>query len=49
VANTAAKDMKCSTEEVERERVMLDLIFIAATALFFTIGIFYVRGCERLK
>jgi len=28
---------------------MLDIIFIAATALFFAIGIFYVRGCERLK
>jgi hypothetical protein len=31
------------------ERIMLDAIFIAATALFFTVGIFYVRGCERLK
>ncbi len=29
--------------------MMLDIIFIAATALFFTIGIFYVRGCELLK
>ena len=29
--------------------MMLDMIFIAATALFFAIGIFYVRGCERLK
>jgi len=28
---------------------MLDIIFIVATALFFTVGIFYVRGCERLK
>jgi hypothetical protein len=28
---------------------MLDTIFIAATALFFAVGIFYVRGCERLK
>jgi len=40
---------KTGREEVERERVMLDVIFIAATALFFTVGIFYVRGCERLK
>jgi hypothetical protein len=32
-----------------KERVMVDVIFIAATALFFAIGIFYVRGCERLK
>jgi len=29
--------------------VMLDIIFLAATAVFFAIGIFYVRGCERLK
>jgi hypothetical protein len=36
-------------QEVERGKVMLDTIFIAATALFFTLGIFYVRGCERLK
>jgi len=28
---------------------MLDIIFLAATAMFFAIGIFYVRGCERLK
>lgn len=28
---------------------MLDVIFIAATALFFAIAILYVRGCERLK
>jgi len=28
---------------------MLDIVFIFATALFFAIGIFYVRGCERLK
>jgi hypothetical protein len=36
-------------EEAERERIMLDIIFIAATGLFFTLGIYYVRGCERLK
>jgi hypothetical protein len=29
--------------------MMMDIIFVAATALFFTGGIFYVRGCERLK
>ena len=29
--------------------MMLDIIFIVATALFFALGIFYVRGCERLK
>jgi hypothetical protein len=38
-----------SNRGLERERVMLDIIFIAATALFFAAGIFYVRGCERLK
>jgi hypothetical protein len=35
--------------EAERERLMLDIIFIAATMLFFTLGIYYVRACERLK
>jgi hypothetical protein len=34
---------------VEEKNMMLDTIFIAATALFFAVGIFYVRGCERLK
>jgi hypothetical protein len=29
--------------------VMLDIIFLMATALFFAVGIAYVRGCERLK
>jgi hypothetical protein len=29
--------------------MMLDAIFMAATAAFFVLGIFYVRGCERLK
>jgi len=28
---------------------MLDIIFLGATALFFAVGILYVRGCERLK
>lgn len=28
---------------------MLDVIFIAATALFFLIAIAYVRGCEKLR
>jgi len=37
--------MKCK----EEGHIMLDIIFIAATALFFMLGIFYVRGCERLK
>jgi hypothetical protein len=29
--------------------IMLDIVFILATAMFFAIGILYVRGCERLK
>jgi hypothetical protein len=36
-------------QEAEKGKVMLDIIFVAATALFFTVGIFYVRECERLK
>jgi len=28
---------------------MLDLIFIAATIVFFLIAIAYVRGCEKLQ
>jgi hypothetical protein len=28
---------------------MLDFVFIGATALFFTIAVLYVRGCEGLK
>jgi len=28
---------------------MLDIIFIAAAALFVVVAVLYVRGCERLK
>jgi hypothetical protein len=28
---------------------MLDLIFLAATAVCFTVAIIYVSGCDRLK
>jgi len=28
---------------------MMDLIFIAATILFFLIALAYVRGCEKLQ
>jgi hypothetical protein len=31
------------------EQSMLDLIFIAATVLFFLVAIAYVRGCEKLQ
>jgi hypothetical protein len=29
--------------------MMLDMVFIAATALFFSVAILYVRACERLR
>jgi hypothetical protein len=29
--------------------MMLDTIFIAATALFVVVAILYVRACERMK
>jgi hypothetical protein len=29
--------------------MMLDIIFIVASALFFAVGILYVRSCERLR
>jgi hypothetical protein len=28
--------------------VVLDIIFLAVTALFFAIGVLYVRACEKL-
>jgi hypothetical protein len=28
---------------------MLDIIFVAATAVFFAVAILYVRGCGRLR
>jgi hypothetical protein len=28
---------------------MLDIVFIAATALFVEVAILYVRACERLR
>jgi len=28
---------------------MLDLLFLAATALFFYLAILYVQACERVK
>jgi hypothetical protein len=50
MANTTAKPLKCSGHERSTEgAIMLDVVFIAATAVFFAVGIFYVRGCERLK
>jgi hypothetical protein len=36
-----------SKTRVETE--MLDLIYIAATILFFLIALAYVRGCEKLQ
>jgi len=31
------------------EIFMRDVIFIAATVIFFALSILYLRGCERLK
>jgi len=35
-----------STGPAEHE--MLDLILLASTAVFFLLGLAYVRGCDRL-
>jgi hypothetical protein len=32
-----------------KDNPMLDLIFIAATILFFLVALAYVRACERLQ
>jgi len=32
-----------------KDKPMLDLIFIAATILFFLIALAYVRACEKLQ
>jgi hypothetical protein len=32
-----------------REILMRDIAFVLVTALFFVLGILYLRGCERLK
>lgn len=34
---------------LEANDIMLDIIFIAATTLFFAAAVLYVRGCERLR
>ena len=34
---------------VGKEAKVLDLIFIAATVVFFLVAIAYVRGCEKLQ
>jgi hypothetical protein len=50
LATTAGKEL--AEQQYARRgeaEVMLDIVFIAATALFFAVGVFYVRGCERLK
>jgi hypothetical protein len=48
-ANGHGTSGKSQTGSREEGHIMLDIIFIAATALFFSVGVFYVRGCERLK
>jgi hypothetical protein len=37
------------TDRDKRRQLMLDVIFIVATMLFFAAAILYVRGCERLR
>jgi hypothetical protein len=32
-----------------RRRIVLDIVFIAATVLFVVVAVLYVRGCELLK
>jgi len=50
LTTTAARELADQQDARSGEvEVMLDVIFIAATALFFTVGVVYVRGCERLK
>ena len=39
----------CELRQAREENAMLDVIFIAATVLFFAAGILYVRACERLR
>jgi hypothetical protein len=42
--------IQCDSAKWWKERtIMLDIVFIGATALFFVIAVLYVRGCERLK
>jgi hypothetical protein len=48
-ATTGDKVAERQDVEVGGLTVVLDIIFVSVTALFFTLGIFYVRGCERLK
>jgi hypothetical protein len=35
-------------EPPRTRRLMLDLIFLGSTILFFLLALAYVRGCERL-
>ena len=32
-----------------RHRLMLDLLFVLMTLVFFLVGIAYITGCDRLK
>jgi succinate-acetate transporter protein len=32
-----------------KEKLMLDLLFVTLTIVFFLIALAYVRGCERLQ
>jgi hypothetical protein len=37
-----------STARIAGRVVMLDVIFVAAAIVFFTIGALFVRGCEAI-
>jgi len=34
---------------MEKSKHMLDVVFIAATALFVVVAVLYIYGCERLR
>ena len=46
--NVWVDDRRRNIQETARF-VMLDVIFVAATIVFFGVAVLYVRGCERLK
>lgn len=34
---------------IEEESIVTDLVFTAATVIFFVLAVGYIHGCERLK
>src|SRR5262249_55511779 len=45
--NSAASDAFSNGGAIQR-RLMLDLIFVGSTIIFFLLALVYVRGCEKL-